>query len=149
MSQSNAHVDLIKRVAAEIKSRYPNIALVVDIQENPGDPVPQLVGDFRPDVYAHLSVKPSMVIIAEAKTTRVDMERERTYNQIKAFIEHVERKKNGSFILSVGGGLADCARTLLRLLSYDIGPKHATLSVFDGHDFWSFDKTSGGKWRLN
>lgn len=147
MSQSNIHVDLIMQIVVKLESHYPKIKLVADIQEKPGDPVPPLIGGFRPDVYAQLSSESPTVIIAEAKTDN-DLETNHTYNQLKAFIGHIEQKRNSKFILSVTGCAADRARTLLRLLSLDISTEHAILLVFDSLDLWSLDKTSGETWHL-
>ena len=147
MSQSDEHKDLVIQMVAELEFRHPQISITADIQKNSGDPVPPMISNFRPDVYARLSTDPSVVIIAEAKTDR-DIENSHTRNQIMAFINYCERRKGGFFILSVTGCGAGRAKTLLRFLYQDVRSINTVLAVFDGCDLWSLDSTTGVKWHL-
>ena len=145
MSQSDLHRDLVMKTVAELKRRHPQIAVTADIQQKPGDAVPPKIGGFRPDVYATLLS--TSIVIAEAKTDG-DIDNSHTYNQLSAFVNYLERKRNGSMILSVTGCGANRAKTLLRFLWRDICVKSTLLSVFDSHDFWMLDSTSGVMWHL-
>lgn len=148
MSQSDAHKNLVLQVVTELESRYLQISIVADIQQNPGDPVPPLIDGFRPDVYATMS-KDSvlMVVVAEAKTDG-DLDNEHTDAQLSAFINYLEQQGNGSFILAVTGHSADHAKTLLRFMHQTNRVKNTVLAVFDSYDFWELDTNSGLLWHL-
>lgn len=147
MSQSDAHRDLVLAVVAKIASRHPNMSIVSDVQQNPGDAVPPMISGFRPDVYATISAGTSSVIIAEAKTDS-DLDNQHTDNQLSAFTSYLESKKNGCFILSVTGHSADYAKTLLRFLRQTNNITNTDLIVFDSLDLWKLDKSSGVLWHL-
>lgn len=136
------------QIVTELELRYPQIQIVADIQQKPGDPVPQLIDNFRPDVYAVLPRGKSATIIAEAKTDE-DIDNRHTRSQLTAFINYIGRHGSGSFILSVTGFGADRAKTLLRFLYQEICSTSTVLYVFDGCDLWSLDSTSGVTWHLN
>ena len=147
MSQSDLHRNLVLRVAEEIKSRYPQIAVVVDVQKIPGDPVPPLIGGFRPDVYAETQTACAIVVIAEAKTDN-DINNRHTREQVSAFIRHLEEKPNGRFIFSVTDVGANRAKTVLRFMHQEMRTVGTELSVFDQLDLWSLDLESGVLWHL-
>ena len=147
MSQSDAHRDLVLRVASELESRYPQFSVTTDIQQNPGDPTPPLINGFRPDVYATTKKDLVSVIIAEAKTDG-DLDNWHTEDQLSTFINHLEQKGNGSFILSVTGYKSDHAKTLLRFIRQANQVTDTALIVFDSHDFWKLDLNSGLLWHL-
>ena len=81
---------------------------------SPGDEVPPLIGGFRPDVYGR-KTSASSIVIAEAKTDG-DLDNKHTHNQIKSFIDYLERRENSFFVLSVTGYGANRAKTLLRFM---------------------------------
>ena len=148
MSQSELHKELVLRVAAEIKTRYPQLHIVVDIQQEPGDPVPPQIGGYRPDVYADSRSASLLTVIAEAKTNG-DIDRPHTYNQLLAFVGYLEgRIGEGHLILSVTGVGSDHAKTVLRFLRRDASVENTALSVYDGLDLWSLDLRGGVKWLL-
>ncbi|MCY4132712.1 MAG: hypothetical protein OXF39_08760 [Nitrospira sp.] len=147
MSQSDEHRDLVLQVVEALENRYPLMTFIADVQKEPGDEVPPLIDGFRPDVYA--SKEPSSsTIIAEAKTARKIFSKH-TNNQILAFVNYLERRKNGFFVLSVTGCGADSARTLLRFIRQGTHVKRTTLAVFDGCDFWLLDSSDGATWHLS
>lgn len=131
----------------ELESRHPQVSFTVDIQQRPGDPMPAIIGGFRPDAYAVLPVPPSIIIV-EAKTDR-DLDNSHTDKQLAAFVAHLEQKKTGSLVLSVTGPRADDAKTVLRFLRQTAQVQYATLSVYDGCDLWSLDQDSGVMWHLS
>ncbi len=147
MSQSDAHKNLVVRLVNELESRYPRILIVSDVQQNPGDPVPPVIDGFRPDVYASQPNNFHLTIIAEAKTDG-DLDNQHTHNQLLAFINHLERKGEGLFVLSVTGRVADKAKTLLRFLCQMNHVSITTLAIFDGCDFWKLPPKSGVIWHL-
>ena len=147
MSQSDVHRELVIQVVAELEGRYPRISVVSDLQKKPGDPVPPMIDGFRPDVYAKLPANLSASIIAEAKTDK-DIDKSHTYSQITAFINYLERRSSGSFILATTGHGADLAKTTLQFLYHNVRSANTKLSVYDGCDLWSLDSISGATWHL-
>lgn len=148
MSESDAHRDLVMLVATRIESKYPGSSVVSDRQQLPGDLVPPLIGGFRPDVYATVSLADSVsVIIAEAKTN-ADIRTDHSERQVLAFIRHLEQKESGRFILAATGWGADRAKTILRFIREADQISHTDLMVFDGCDFWELDSQRGVIWRL-
>ena len=120
-------------------------AVVMDIQKNPGDQVPSVIGRFRPDVYADGN---GAVIVAEVKTHST-LNSMHTENQLRAFIAHLERCRAGVFILAAGGSAADHAKTILYFTYKKLMPAKTTMSVFDSYDWWGLVADSGAsKWRL-
>ena len=147
MSQSDAHRKLVIQVTRALESRYPRISFITDVQQIPGDEVPPLIDGFRPDVYGR-KTSVNYIVIAEAKTDG-DLDNKHTHNQIKSFIDYLERKENGFFVLSVTGYGANRAKTLLRFIRQDMDMMSTDITVFDGCDFWLPDPTGGTIWHLS
>lgn len=147
MSQSDAHRMLVIRVAKAIQSRYPRIWLTTDLQRAPGNPVPPLIGGYRPDVYARRH-STKFFVIAEAKTDR-DLDNKHSHRQISSFINFLEQQDNGLFVLSVTGHGANRAKTLLRFMRRVLQVKNAEIAVFDGCDFWLLTSPGGESWHLS
>ena len=145
MSQSREHDALVRRVTIALENRYPEMTLITDIQNAPGDPIPPLIASFRPDVYGQVSWE-GTVLLAEAKTDD-DLDNQHSWNQIAAFINHLSGKANSSFVLSLTGRRADRGRTTLRLLAQELRPVLTQLEVYDGIDFWYLD-SSRVTWHL-
>lgn len=146
MSQSEAHVNLVRETADALRSRYPNISMLVDLQQNPGDEVPPKIGRFKPDIYAMEKQKNS-IIIAEAKTDR-DIDNKHTRAQATSFIRYLEHGEDGLFILSVTGLGANCAKTVLHFIWKELRVINTEVAIFDGCDFWRLDSREGTNWRL-
>lgn len=144
MSQSKEHERLIHGTVEALTRRYVGINVVCDIQEQPGDTIPPLIGGFRPDI--HAVYERSLIVIAEAKTDK-DIDCKHTDNQIISFIEHLD--KSGLFVLSVNGHKADLAKTILILLKKypEIARSKSEIEVFDTLDFWRLNEK--GQWHLN
>lgn len=147
MSQSEQHRNLVIRVVKVLEARYPLMSFIADVQQKPGDEVPPIINGFRPDVYAWKESDNSFVI-AEAKTND-DLKNKRTDNQIKSFLNYLEQKRNGFFILSVTGCGANQAKTFLRFVRQVMHITRTTIAVFDGLDFWLLDSSDGVKWHLS
>lgn len=148
MSESDAHRDLVMLVVARIESKYPGLSVVSDRQQLPGDPVPPLIGGFRPDVYATVTLADSVsIIIAEAKTN-ADIRTDHSERQVLAFIRHLEQNKSGRFILAATGWGADHAKTILRFIREANQISCTALMVFDGCDLWELDSQGKTIWRL-
>lgn len=121
---------------------------MADIQRCPGDPVPALVGNHRPDVSVHVSAG-HLKSLAEAKASLRDLESERTQRQLRAFIGHLERRPQGLFVLTLPGPLASHGRTLLRMIATQECPVHTVMAVYDGLDVWRLPPGQDRSWRLD
>lgn len=146
MSQSEAHKTLVKGVESALCSRFENISILVDLQQNPGDEVPPKIGRFRPDVYATRK-REHFIVIAEAKTDG-DIENQHTHDQVVSFIKYLSRSRASLFILAVTGYRADRAKTFLRFIRKELRAVSVEIEVFDGCDFWRLDSSEGINWHL-
>ena len=147
MSQSDVHRELVIQVSQALKSRYPQISVTTDVQQIPGDEVPPMIGRHRPDIYAKEKSSYSLVI-GEAKTDG-DLNNEHTYNQIMSFINYLEQKKCGSFVLAVTGYRANRAKVLLGFICRQVHAENTDILVFDSCDFWMLDQNGGMTWHLS
>lgn len=145
MSESEAHRALVRQVVARVAERYPNAVFCVDQQQSPGDEVPSLIGNFRPDVYGEIPEMGTSVII-EAK---IDKNRRHTHDQVAAFLRYLEhRRTKGYFVFAVLGTDADRAKTMLRFLSMELNLHNTIVEIFDGNDFWQLGLDGDGRWHL-
>ena len=149
MSQSNAHRELVLATARAIRQRHPNVLIRTDLQEFPGDPVPPLIGGYRPDIIARCARMCPDLFIAEAKTDS-DLKRQHTLDQIEAFVAHLGalRRGGGTFILTVNGRVADRARTVLGFACRQHVSSRLSVTLFDGLDFWALGPLGAPQWRL-
>ena len=150
MSQSDAHRDLVLATARAIRQRHPNVLIQTDLQESPGDPVPPLIGGYRPDIIGRWVSPCPDLFIAEAKTDS-DMARQHTLDQIDAFVGHLctLRRGVGTFILTVDGRIADRAKTVLQFACRRHVSSRLCVQLFDGLDFWGLDPIGVPQWRLS
>ena len=148
MSQSDLHKRLVVQVADKIKTRYPEISIVTDIQQAPNDTVPPMIKGFRPDVYATMPTGSIPVVIAEAKTD-FDIENKHTEQQVSAFIDYLEQMPKGVFIMAVTGHMANRSKTFLRFFRQANPAIRTTLSVFDSHDLWTLAPMPSPIWHLS
>ena len=137
MSQSDQHRNLVIQVVKALESRYPLTSFIADVPKKPGDAVPPVIDGFRPDVYA-TKESGSSIVIVEAKTDS-DLDNRRTNNQVVSFVNYLERKRNGLFILSATGCGSNRAKTLLRFVCQVTHVTSTAIEVFDGCDFWLLD----------
>ena len=146
MSESNEHRNLVLTMADALQQRYPGLQIETDIQERPGDPVPQIIDGYRPDIYAYHKIE-NLSIICEAKTLG-DLINNHTISQVKAFTRHLATKIRGQFLLGVYGQGADEAKTLLQQMYIWHPVDNCQLYVFDSLDYWELNVTGGVSWRL-
>lgn len=137
MSESEQHRTLVRTVEEVLRVVFPNASFVVDIQSEPGAPVPPMIGDFRPDVLVRDETQDA---IAEAKTER-DLDKNHTHDQMTSFIRYLDKSPGGLFVLSVTGWCADRAKTMLRFTYLEVRPSHTQLAVFDQCDLWVLQPT--------
>lgn len=148
MSESSEHRRLVVDGIRLISSEYPNMKITSDIQDSPGDPVPFLVGDHRPDIYAADLSQDAKVnfIIAEAKTD-YDLDRPHTESQVNSFIEYLEKREQSQFILLTTGIGARRAKSILRFVHDEGSVRRTQLAVFDTLDLWRYNSETK-KWHL-
>ena len=146
MSQSDAHKDLVESIVEKLAQHYPDINIIADLQQFPGDELPPFIDGYRPDLYARQDHK-GLIVIAEAKTDN-DIDSSHTCEQLTSFIKHLEKQKQGIFVLVVTGSGACRAKTLLRFMRVELGVKNTKLQVFDTCDFWLLDSEGGVRWLL-
>ncbi len=147
MSQSEEHQQLVNSIAKSIKTNYGELIVISDLQKFPGDEIPPLISGFRPDVYAY--DKENLIVIAEAKTD-TDIDNKHTYDQLRAFIEYLEKDwRKSIFVFAVNGSGVDRAKTVLRFLCKEIKLNNTQIQIFDTYDHWFFDSIGGVKWHLN
>lgn len=147
MSQSEAHRRLVASAAQAIQTVHPTMRVTADLLDAPGEPVPPLIGGYRPDIVASGNATRVSLIIAEAKTDG-DIDNRHTHNQIRAFIDHLETMNSGTFVLAVNGNVADTARTVLRFACRERVSDRLHIKLFDGLDFWSLGPLGETLWRL-
>ena len=135
------------QVADALRRRFSSMSFIVDVQQRPGDPVPPLIADSRPDVYATDQMA-SSTIIAEGKTVH-DLDNKHTYKQLVSFATYLEHRSNGSLFLSVSGCAANRAKTLLRIVRDTTSAARTNFVVFDGCDFWTLALPTDTIWHLN
>ena len=147
MSESSEHRGLVVTMAEYLVRQYPGIIVDKDVQIKPGDPLPQMIGEYRPDIFAYYMGN-DFRVVGEAKTSN-DIENSHSQKQFLTFVTHLESKHGGIFLLGVPGEKADRAKTVLRFLSKDMVLKRTSLQIFDGFDYWMLDKEGGVRWLLN
>ena len=147
MSQSERHRSLVIQVLMALEIRYPSITFIADLQQDPGDPLPQLIGGYRPDIFSGNNPE-NTAVIAEAKTDG-DLDNRHTTKQVSSFIDYLEKRENGCLVLSVTGCGADRAKTFLRFMKREKEIVGTNLFVYDGCDFWLLESVGGRTWHLS
>lgn len=144
MSESEQHRNLVRTVEEHLRTVYASSSIVADIQSKPGTELPPKIGGFRPDVFVQADERKA---IGEAKTG-ADLDKTHTHDQVKAFITYLERSVDGLLVLSVTGGCANRAKTVLRFAHLETKPSHTQLAVLDQCDLWLL-QADGVTWGLS
>ena len=141
---------MVVAAAHAIQQRHPTIRITTDLQDVPGDPIPPLIGGYRPDIIARNRAQFLELVIAEAKTNR-DVGNRHTTSQIAAFVNHLHAMPSGTgtFILAVSGQVADNARAILRFSCRQRVSSRLHIKLFDGLDFWTLGPFGASMWRLS
>ena len=148
MSQSRAHKKLVIDVVKALEIRFPRNTFSVDGPQHPNHESPFVIDNFKPDVYAGKNVPEGFIIIGEAKTD-ADLETNRSLVQVKSFLNSIEQRNGGFFVLSVSGCIAELAKTNLFFMSKELNLRRTRIVVFDGLDFWDLSKSGENIWLLN
>ena len=145
MSESEQHRYLIKSMEIWLNENFPDCKTTIDIQEKPGDPIPQIINGHRPDLYAVL--KRQQVVIGEAKTS-FDIEHNHSFNQFEAFLAYLEKGKDNQLMLSVPYECLEKTQFVLEKLRDDMKLKRTRLMIFDECDAWFLEPKGKVKWHL-
>ncbi len=140
---------MVKMMADGLSALVAELRVDVDLPDETGYHRPLKISGFIPDVYAWDRTNHKKYI-CEAKTWS-DLETERSFGQMAAFIECVNKEPKGLFILGVYGNAVACrAKTVLRSLLKEKEFSKETVQVFDGLDYWRPEETRDGAitWHL-
>ena len=146
MPETRQHRRLVSAVARCVSHALPSAAVLADLPESVGAPIPPAIGGFRPDVWAR-GPSGETLGLAEAKVRGLDDDH--THRQISAFLRYLDQSEDTLFVLAVPGEIADSAKTLLRVLRLSEGTVRVRLGVFDELDLWCLDAAGGRQWRLD
>lgn len=146
MPESELHATLVKNVVSHLKKVYPEISVICDVQKVPGNEIPPLIGNYRPDVWARLESRHS-ILIAEAKTPGY-LHRNHSLRQMKSFLNYLRTYSRSVFVLSVLESSTDVAKITLKMLKQELCVCEVELCVFDGLDLWKLDNVEGKSWHL-
>jgi hypothetical protein len=98
MSESLVHQRLVSVLLAEMKANVvtPSPFVYADCY---GSSLPPLIGNARPDVYAHF-IQKNRVIVGEAKTDS-DIQSMRTLQQLEMYFEYLNGIETGELWVAV------------------------------------------------
>ena len=147
MSQSDEHRSLVMEAERILTDLSPNLPLLVDLQQTPGDSLPPMISGYRPDVYG-IKASENFALIGEAKT-RSDLRKPRTFRQILSFATYLKRRNKSLLLLAVPPETADQVKTLLWFTRRQVQPRSTHFIIFDGLDLWHLRPTEGLRWRLS
>lgn len=143
MSESNQHNQLVFAMVRYVENKHPKYKILFDIQEYPGDNIPNQINGFRPDLHA-ISNNNKHHIIGEAKTTN-DLNSQRSKKQIVSFITYLKNQNTSSFLLSIPYDSGARAKVLLYFLSKELYTSTTNFFIFDECDWWQLNELS---WHL-
>ena len=133
-------------MASSLQERYPNAVIDTDLQISPGDPVPQIINNHRPDVYAYDKAE-NICVIGEVKVA--GLMSKHTQAQITSFVRYLEERRSGVLIVGAFGAKSNGAKTLLRFARRELEPANTSFQVFDGCYYWTLDNQGGKLWHLS
>lgn len=124
--ESSRHSVLVERLIAVVKSKHsaPRGMLILADHRAFGDDRPPQIGGFTPDVFAS-DVPETFRVLGEAKTPG-DLESERSFRQIAAFLDHLSLRAPSTFYLAVPWLFVPRAQYLIRSLRRE---EHAGVCV--------------------
>ena len=129
MPESNIHQSLVARLVQDVLLAMGRDSMVyrVDGTQSLGNAPPTLNG-HRPDVYAF---NRSISVVGEAKPPN-DLESERTWRQLNAFVEYVASSPSRHLVLAVHWETSLTAKGILRRLAIQSNDLRTRLHVSDG-----------------
>lgn len=98
MSESLLHQKLVTALIEDVKACASALPPFI-YADGHGSALPQLIGNVRPDVYAHFTLQ-KKVIVGEAKTS-ADVESMRTLLQLEQYFEHLGQSPLGELWMAV------------------------------------------------
>lgn len=115
--ESATHIRLVEHLIERIRHDFgqgKDLAVFADHRSYGGDQ-PLMVGNHKPDVYAH-DVPCTFRVLGEAKTIG-DLETKRTRLQLEAFIDHLSLHPTPIFYFATTWTGGPIARRLLKTLA--------------------------------
>jgi hypothetical protein len=121
MSESSYHTKMVQEISFWIdKSCSPAKDLIVltDLPNTPRQKLPEIINNFRPDVFAR-SFNDKSIYIGEAKTGP-DLERPHSISQIKTFLQYLSNQESPTLIIATSWDMVRCARALVGALQKEV-----------------------------
>ena len=149
MPESKEHRQLVLGMAHRLQTLNAEASIAADIPRDGNWGTPPVIGLFRPDIFAS-SAYFGRVVIGEAKTWP-DLRSSRSEKQMVAFLSYLDgQPMPGCFTLGVFGHFsAEYSQTMLRFLVKRENLNNCHVQVYDGLDYWRFDRqANGGQWHL-
>ncbi len=138
MPESEIHKNLVKSIADDLLKIDSDIKVYADLDPCYGFDKPHKINGHIPDVYA-LHKKSHKQYIGEAKT-RGDLQSSRSVEQISQLISYIDRPLGNTFILATNGSTAPNAKAKLRFMIVEKKFNDCSIQVYDGLDYWKFDR---------
>jgi hypothetical protein len=146
VSESTQHLRLVRSILAYLEREFADLAgfaIFDDTAEPSRAEKPPRINGYVPDVYV-VDVPTYTTIIGEAKTRR-DLERERSREQIAAFLEYLSHRPNGVFVLAVPLEAAATARGLVAAASGGQKAPMTRVVILDGVPCLTASRTGGDR----
>ena len=138
MPESDKHRCLVKAMAVKFSNIAPDMRVHADIDRVHGFQPPYHIDGYIPDIYAYNTTS-RRKYICEVKTVR-DLETQRSGEQIHTFVDYINKGCDNIFLLAGDAQTATRAKTILRFMITGNGFHNCSVQVFDGLDYWVFDR---------
>lgn len=126
---------------------FPDLDVLVDIQDQPGQGIPDQIGKFRPDLYAQ-SRDGGRIVVGEAKSAQ-DLSSARSFRQIECFLAYCGKRSDAIFMLAVPYQAEASAKTIIHLICREHGIVSDDILLYDECDWWRrSDNLEYLQWRL-
>ena len=128
MPESHYHTKMVREIGSWIKTQHPNndIIVLMDTPETPGHQLPQLINNYRPDVFAKGTQ--NNIFLGEAKSPR-GLETSHSIRQIKSYLRYLSDKPNSVFVLATSWDMGRCAKSLVISLQEEVSAENVSLEI--------------------
>ena len=134
MPESETHARLVRMVIA-FAERELGVLAEIAVRDDAVRPMrgerPPRIEGYTPDVHA-VDVPTTRTLVGEAKT-RIDLETDRSRQQISAFLRYLAQTPSGLFVLAVPLPAGATARRLLAGLNAPFANSVTRVVVLDGY----------------
>ena len=133
MPESTEHLDLIKRLANYVNSKFSecgSLSVICDLPTIIGGERPPRIKGFTPDLFA-TDVPTTRTILGEAKTDK-DLETDHSRRQLSAFIDYLSHQAGGLLIVAVPWRVVGAAQRMIRGIFIQAGaPTNVDVIILD------------------